>query len=61
MMDKAIILVSGGMDSCVTAAIAKAENDEIALLHISYGAARATSIHRHRGFLRGRKKARRFD
>ena len=25
------------MDSCVTAAIAAAENDEIALLHISYG------------------------
>ncbi len=33
----AIVLVSGGMDSCVTSAIAKAENDEIALLHISYG------------------------
>jgi len=33
----AIVLVSGGMDSCVTAAIAKAENDEIAFLHISYG------------------------
>lgn len=33
----AVVLVSGGMDSCVTAAIAKAENDEIALLHISYG------------------------
>ena len=33
----AIVLVSGGMDSCVTAAIAKSENDEIALLHISYG------------------------
>jgi 7-cyano-7-deazaguanine synthase len=33
----AICLVSGGMDSCVTAAIAKAENDEIAFLHISYG------------------------
>lgn len=32
-----IILVSGGMDSCVTAAIAKAENEEIAFLHISYG------------------------
>jgi 7-cyano-7-deazaguanine synthase len=29
--------VSGGMDSCVTAAIAKMENEEIALLHISYG------------------------
>lgn len=33
----AIVLVSGGMDSCVTAAIARAENDEIALLHVSYG------------------------
>ena len=33
----AICLVSGGMDSCVTAAIAKSENDEIAFLHISYG------------------------
>ena len=32
-----IVLVSGGMDSCVTAAIARAENDEIAFLHISYG------------------------
>lgn len=33
----AICLVSGGMDSCVTAAIARRENDEIAFLHISYG------------------------
>lgn len=33
----AIVLVSGGMDSCVTAAIAKQANDEIAFLHISYG------------------------
>ncbi|HEY0458972.1 MAG TPA: 7-cyano-7-deazaguanine synthase QueC [Pyrinomonadaceae bacterium] len=33
----AIVLVSGGMDSCVTAAIAKEENDEIAFLHVSYG------------------------
>ena len=33
----AVCLVSGGMDSCVTAAIAKDENDEIAFLHISYG------------------------
>ncbi|HEY8560288.1 MAG TPA: 7-cyano-7-deazaguanine synthase QueC [Pyrinomonadaceae bacterium] len=33
----AIVLVSGGMDSCVTAAIAKNENAEIAFLHISYG------------------------
>ncbi|CAN5293010.1 7-cyano-7-deazaguanine synthase QueC [soil metagenome] len=33
----AIVLVSGGMDSCVTAAIAREENDGIAFLHISYG------------------------
>jgi 7-cyano-7-deazaguanine synthase len=33
----AVVLVSGGMDSCVTAAIAKSENDEIAFLHVSYG------------------------
>ncbi|HEX8070513.1 MAG TPA: 7-cyano-7-deazaguanine synthase QueC [Pyrinomonadaceae bacterium] len=33
----AICLVSGGMDSCVTAAIARAENDELAFLHVSYG------------------------
>lgn len=33
----AIVLVSGGMDSCVTAAIAGNESDELALLHISYG------------------------
>ena len=33
----AVCLVSGGMDSCVTAAIAKRENDDLAFLHISYG------------------------
>jgi 7-cyano-7-deazaguanine synthase len=33
----AVCLVSGGMDSCVTAAIANEENDEIAFLHVSYG------------------------
>lgn len=33
----AICLVSGGMDSCVTAAIANEENDELAFLHVSYG------------------------
>jgi 7-cyano-7-deazaguanine synthase len=32
-----IVLVSGGMDSCVTTAIAARECSEIALLHISYG------------------------
>ena len=33
----AVCLVSGGMDSCVTTAIANEENDEVALLHVSYG------------------------
>ncbi|HQZ95012.1 MAG TPA: 7-cyano-7-deazaguanine synthase QueC [Pyrinomonadaceae bacterium] len=33
----AICLISGGMDSCVTAAIAARESDELAFLHISYG------------------------
>ncbi len=37
MASKAIILVSGGMDSCVTAAIAARDCDECAFLHISYG------------------------
>ena len=33
----AVCLVSGGLDSCVTAAIANEENDELAFLHVSYG------------------------
>jgi 7-cyano-7-deazaguanine synthase len=33
----AVCLVSGGMDSCVTAAIAGEENIELAFLHVSYG------------------------
>jgi 7-cyano-7-deazaguanine synthase len=33
----AVCLVSGGMDSCVTAAVAHQENDELAFLHVSYG------------------------
>lgn len=33
----AVCLVSGGMDSCVTAAIAREENDVLAFLHVSYG------------------------
>jgi 7-cyano-7-deazaguanine synthase len=33
----AVCLVSGGMDSCVTAAIAVAENQDTAFLHVSYG------------------------
>ncbi|MEJ7622566.1 MAG: 7-cyano-7-deazaguanine synthase QueC [Pyrinomonadaceae bacterium] len=35
--ESAIILISGGMDSCVTAAIAERESDKIAFLHVSYG------------------------
>lgn len=37
MASKAIVLVSGGMDSCVTAAIASEECDELSFLHVSYG------------------------
>jgi 7-cyano-7-deazaguanine synthase len=33
----AVCLVSGGMDSCVSAAIAKQEVEELAFLHVSYG------------------------
>ncbi len=37
-----VVLVSGGMDSCVTAAIAAREADELAMLHVSYGQRTAT-------------------
>ncbi len=37
MGSRSIILVSGGMDSCVTAAMAVVQNDEVAFLHVSYG------------------------
>ena len=33
----AVCLVSGGMDSCVTAAFARDENEALAFLHVSYG------------------------
>lgn len=33
----AVCLVSGGMDSCVTAAIANGEVHQVAFLHVSYG------------------------
>ncbi len=36
-MSSAIVLVSGGMDSCVTAAIAAGDSDRLAFLHVSYG------------------------
>jgi len=32
-----VCLVSGGMDSCVTAAIAAEENKQLAFMHVSYG------------------------
>ena len=34
---KAIILVSGGMDSCVTASSAKADKYDLSFLHMNYG------------------------
>jgi len=37
MADLAVISLSGGLDSCVTAAIAKAEGFDLALLHADYG------------------------
>lgn len=37
MTKLAIVLTSGGMDSCVSTAIASSDTDEVALLHISYG------------------------
>src|SRR5260370_8365647 len=44
----AVCLVSGGMDSCVTAAIAAKENTELAFLHVSYG--QRTEAREHRAF-----------
>jgi 7-cyano-7-deazaguanine synthase len=37
MAELAVVSLSGGMDSCVTAAIARAEGFELALLHADYG------------------------
>ena len=37
MADLAVVSLSGGMDSCVTAAMAKAAGFELALLHADYG------------------------
>lgn len=36
-MARAVVLMSGGLDSCVTAAIARAEGLELAGLHVAYG------------------------
>jgi len=35
-MNKSIVLLSGGMDSALTAAIAKSESDSISALHLNY-------------------------
>ena len=37
MSKLAIVLVSGGMDSAVVAAIANKENEELAFVHLNYG------------------------
>ena len=37
MADLAVVSLSGGMDSCVTAAIAREQGFELALLHADYG------------------------
>jgi 7-cyano-7-deazaguanine synthase len=34
---KSIVLVSGGMDSCVTSAVAELNSENIAFLHVNYG------------------------
>jgi 7-cyano-7-deazaguanine synthase len=44
----AVCLVSGGMDSCVTAAIANEEKQGLAFLHVSYG--QRTERREHRAF-----------
>src|SRR5437868_6038285 len=44
---KAVVLVSGGMDSCVTAAIAR-QSHEIAFVHASYG--QRTEVRERRAF-----------
>ncbi|MDP8269221.1 MAG: 7-cyano-7-deazaguanine synthase QueC [Candidatus Tenebribacter davisii] len=47
-MNKGIVLLSGGMDSLVTAAIAKKECDEIYFLHLNYG--QKTEVREMRAF-----------
>lgn len=36
-MGRAVVLTSGGMDSCVTTALAQADGHELCLLHVNYG------------------------
>jgi len=47
-LNLAVCLVSGGMDSCVTAAVANEEADELAFLHVSYG--QRTELRERRAF-----------
>src|SRR5512135_1390034 len=47
MMEKAVVLVSGGMDSCVTAAIA-ARSCNLAFFHVNYG--QRTEHREHQAF-----------
>ena len=44
----AVVLLSGGLDSCVTAAVAH-QNDDLALLYLDYG--QRTNAREHRAFL----------
>jgi len=48
MAELAVVSLSGGMDSCVSAAIALAEGCELALLHADYG--QLTEAREHRAF-----------
>ena len=52
--DLAVVLVSGGMDSCVTAAVAADRGYRLALLHVNYGqrteARELISFHQIAGF-----------
>ncbi len=43
-----VVLASGGMDSCVTTAIAAREADELSMLHVSYG--QRTEAREHKAF-----------
>lgn len=43
-----VVLASGGMDSCVTTAIAARESSELAMLHVSYG--QRTEAREYRAF-----------
>ena len=48
MKQLAVVLLSGGLDSCVTAAVAR-QNNDIALLFLNYG--HRTCVREHRAFV----------